>query len=372
MCCLVCPLGGGLGCSRGSALLLYPARRKAPAIIIRDRYSAVGNVRETLMNEQTLGKLEKLDLRQAWESEAGDFTPWLAQEDNLALLGKTLRIELELVAQEQNVGPFRADIVCLDTADRNMVLIENQLERTDHSHLGQLMTYAAGLEAVTVVWIAERFTEEHRAALDWLNRITVDLVNFFGLEVELWRISDSPPAPKFNLVAKPNEWTKLATSPRGPLTETQQLYLEYWTALREHLEAHQSPRPIGRPSTQMWMDFSMGRSDYGLAVVISKQKKCMDVRLIILDPDRLAHFNLLRAQEKEIEQELGPALEWEERPDKTQSQIRRSFENTDPTDRADWPRQHETIQRTLEAFHSVFAPRIENLNATRKQPEAEA
>jgi len=87
------------------------------------------------------------------------------------------------------------------------VLIENQLERTDHTHLGQLLTYASGLEAVTIVWIAERFTEEHRSTLDWLNKITDESFRFFGLEVELWRIGNSPAAPKFNLVSKPNEWS---------------------------------------------------------------------------------------------------------------------------------------------------------------------
>jgi hypothetical protein len=111
-----------------------------------------------------LGRLEKVDLRHAWENEAGSFTPWLAEEDNITLLGDTIGVELEVEAQEQPVGPFSADILCKDTVNSRWVLIENQLERTDHTHLGQLMTYAAGLDAVTIVWIAKKFTEEHRAA----------------------------------------------------------------------------------------------------------------------------------------------------------------------------------------------------------------
>ena len=125
--------------------------------------------------------------------------PWLAREENLALLGETLGLELELEAVEQGVGPFRADIVCRDTVSNSRVLVENQLQGTDHRHLGQIFTYAAGLDAVTVVWIAARFTDEHRAALDWLNEITDQRVNFFGLEIELWRIGGSPLAPKFNV-----------------------------------------------------------------------------------------------------------------------------------------------------------------------------
>lgn len=150
----------------------------------------------------TLGRLERIDLRNAWLSESSSFTPWLAESANMKLLGDAIGIELEVEAQEKDVGPFRADILCKDTATGHWVLIENQLERTDHTHLGQLMTYAAGLDAVTIVWLAQRFTEEHRAALDWLNRVTDERINFFGLEIELWRIGDSPMAPKFNVVSK--------------------------------------------------------------------------------------------------------------------------------------------------------------------------
>lgn len=137
-------------------------------------------------------------------------TPWLAQAENLELLGETLGLELEFEAQERNVGAFRADILCKDTADDSWVLIENQLEKTNHSHLGQLITYAAGLDAVTIVWLARKYTEEHRAALDWLNGNTDRGINFFGLEIEVWRIGDSPPAPKFNVISKPNDWSRQA------------------------------------------------------------------------------------------------------------------------------------------------------------------
>lgn len=112
----------------------------------------------------SLGRLEKVELRDVWKTEAQDFTPWLAKEDNLALLGNTIGLDLELEAVEKNVGAFRADILCKDTATNAWVLVENQVERTDHTHLGQLLTYAAGLNTVTIVWIAKRFTDEHRAA----------------------------------------------------------------------------------------------------------------------------------------------------------------------------------------------------------------
>ena len=155
-----------------------------------------------------LVRLEPVDLRGVWSDEAKNFTPWLA--DNLDVLETTLEIGLELEGVEETVGRFKADIICKDTDDpaARRVLIENQLEQTDHNHLGQLLTYAAGLEAVTIIWIAKKFQEEHRAAIDWLNEITGKGIFFFGLEIELWRIEDSPPAPKFNIVSKPNDWSK--------------------------------------------------------------------------------------------------------------------------------------------------------------------
>ncbi len=158
-----------------------------------------------------LARLERVDLREEWKTEAQDFTPWLAQADNLALLSETLNMELKTMGQEASVGPFRADILCRDTLDDSWVLIENQLERTDHTHLGQLLTYAAGLQTVTIIWVAATFNDEHRAALDWLNEITDERFRFFGLEVELWKIGDSPAAPKFNIVSKPNEWAHSAS-----------------------------------------------------------------------------------------------------------------------------------------------------------------
>ena len=184
------------------------------------------------MGVPVLGRLEKVELRTAWSSESGDFTPWLAMDENLELLGDTIGLDLELEAQEKSVGPFRADILCKETTTGNWVLIENQLERTDHTHLGQLLTYAAGLEAVNIVWVAERFTEEHRATLDWLNEITDDRFNFFGLEVELWRIGGSNMAPKFNVVSKPNDWTKTISGAAAhfqsaELNERKQLWVEY-------------------------------------------------------------------------------------------------------------------------------------------------
>src|SRR4051794_8866144 len=270
------------------------------------------------MAQQILGRLQRVELREIWTREATDFTPWLAREENLAVLAETLGIDLELEAQEKAVGPFRADILCKDIDSNAWVLIENQLECTDHSHLGQLLTYASGLQAVTIIWIAARFTEEHRATLDWLNKITDESFRFFGLEVELWRIGDSPAAPKFNIVSKPNDWSQsVAQAARAiddaQLSETRIMQRAYWTAFDKVLSAARGPISGGRkPQPQSWMGYSVGRSHLGLSAVMVRPKKQVRAELYISSDKSKAFFHLLAAQKDEIERQLEFALDWEE------------------------------------------------------------
>ncbi|MDH4183417.1 MAG: DUF4268 domain-containing protein [Nitrospinota bacterium] len=325
------------------------------------------------MNKSPLGKLEKVDLREFWESEAGDFTPWLAQEQNIALLGETIGLELEVEAQEKNVGPFKADILCRETVNDHWVLIENQLERTDHTHLGQLLTYAAGLNAVTIVWIADRFTDEHRAALDWLNEITDDTFNFFGLEVELWRIGDSPLAPKFNIISKPNDWTRTITTAatrmkNEDLTDTKLLQLEYWQSFRDYLENINSPIRPQKPSPQHWTNISTGRSNFTFNATLNTSAGTIGVELAIVGPDAKPHYYLLERQKEAIEAEMNEKLEWRENPEKKQSYIRLRVDH-DPTDKEKWPEQHKWMKEKLEMFRNVLGPRVKELDASEYQDE---
>lgn len=153
-----------------------------------------------------IATLQRMNLRDVWVDEAISFTPWIAE--NIHLIGDILGTQLEVQDQEKRVGAFRSDIVATDTNTGQIVLIENQLERTDHSHLGQIITYASGLRANTIVWIASEFRDEHRAALDWMNEFSVTGMRFFGLEVEVWCIENSSPAVKFSVVCKPNNWKR--------------------------------------------------------------------------------------------------------------------------------------------------------------------
>ena len=322
----------------------------------------------------SLGRLTKVELRDIWQTEAADFTPWLAQEENLQVLGETVGVDLELEAQEKNVGPFRADILCKETDTGHWVLIENQLERTDHIHLGQLLTYAAGLQAVTIVWVAEQFTDEHRATLDWLNDITDDTFRFFGLEIELWRIGESPAAPKFNIISKPNDWTRsVGQSARRlsdeALTETKALQLAYWTKLRDFLQQRGSSIRSQQPLPQHWTNFGVGRSGFHLASTIHSREHRLGVELSINDTRAKDFYNLLHEFRQEIETELGAALDWKELPDRKASRIALFKQDSDPTNESDWPAQHQWFAETLERFDKAFRQRVKTLNPDDWQPD---
>lgn len=329
------------------------------------------------MTSPPLGRLECVDLREIWTSEAADFTPWLARPENLAILGGTLDIELELEAQERGVGPFRADILCKDIGTDTWVLVENQLERTDHTHLGQLLTYASGLQAVTIVWIAARFTEEHRATLDWLNKITDESFRFFGLEVELWRIGDSLAAPKFNIVSKPNDWSKsVARAARNiddaELSETRITQREYWTAFQGVLNPLDGPIAGNRkPWPRSWISHGIGRSGFNLSAVMLRQKNQIRAELYIAGNHAKAFFASLQGQKEAIEKELGFPLEWEELPERRDCRVSSYLDNVDPEDKADWPRQHEWLAKRLNDMHRVLALRVKELDADAWRPEDE-
>lgn len=263
-----------------------------------------------------LARLESVDARTIWPNEAQDFTPWLAEEENLALLGETLGMEIERSRIEVPVGSFSADIVAVDTADNSKILIENQLAKTDHTHLGQILTYAAGLDALTVVWIATEFTAEHQAALEWLNSITGPDIRFFGLEIEVWKIEESRPAPKFNVVAKPNTWTKAFSIAKTDLTGVPQAQLKFWHGFHAYATEHASKFRPTSPRPQTWMALAIGKTGFGLSAIASSssKEKSPEIRaeFWVSGDDAARRFEAIRRQREQIEHEVGVdnKLEW--------------------------------------------------------------
>lgn len=314
-----------------------------------------------------LGRLQRVELRDVWQHEAYNFTPWLAQPGNLAILSEELGLELELVGQEVAVGPYAADIVCKDTFSGTHVLIENQLERTDHSHLGQILTYAAALEARNVVWIASRFTDEHRAAIDWLNEITNDAWQFFGLEIELWRIGNSDPAPRFNMICRPNDWSRAVRDEAakvGTASPTQSFQLKFWSAFRDYMMFKGLRAP--KPSAQSWQSFRVGRTGFSIEGVIKRNERQMLVRLYIncddLPPKSV--FKYLLARRESIEAEMATALEWNELPGKKGCVIAVVRAEADLDDESAWPQLHAWLETQVARMEKVFRPLIVSLGAS--------
>ncbi len=318
-----------------------------------------------MQNGKELGRMKKIKLREIWKDEAGDFTPWLAEEENLALLGDTIGLELELEGRETSVGDFRADIMARNTADGTVVLIENQLKRTDHVHLGQLMAYTAGLEAATVVWIALRFTDEHMAALDWLNENTDDQFSFFGLEVELWRIGNSIPAPKFNIVSKPNDWSREArVGAQKELSETDKFRLNYWKHFRKYMEDQNTKLKLPKPNKLHYMTFSIGRSDFKLVTVIRFQNpKRIQCQFEAWRDYSGPMFRYLEENKLEIEKEFGASLDFK-KTKKGGGMSLSVFLHTDPQNKneAEREKQFKWFEDNLMKFDRIFRPLVKDFN----------
>lgn len=310
-----------------------------------------------------LGTIKKMDLRDVWSSEASDFTPWLAKEENISLLGDAIGLELEVESQEKNVGPFRADILARDLTSNHYVLIENQLEQTNHNHLGQIMTYAAGLDAFSIIWIAKSFTEEHRAALDWLNRITEENINFFGIEIEVIQIGDSLPAPQFKVVAKPNDWSKSVRSSAstGELTDTKLKQQQYWTEFKEYVEKNGSPFKVQKPSPQHWTNIALGRSNFYLSLTVNSQSHIICINLEIGGAHAKEHFDKLRdLYEEDSKEHISADIEWLRLDDRKSCMVKlsKSFNFTDESSRDE---QYAWFVEYVKKYIHYFRPKVKSI-----------
>ncbi len=311
-----------------------------------------------------LGKLERIPLRKAWAHEAGEFTPWLAHADNLTLLAESLGLsELELVGTEHPVGDFKVDILCTD--DGGKVIIENQLEKTNHTHLGQILTYAAGVGARKVIWLAEAFRTEHVAALEFLNQHTTDELDFFAVEIELWRIGDSPMAPSFNVVVKPNDWAKTGqqnAKAAATTTPTKQRQLKFWTGWQTWLQAKGSTLRTQKPLPQHWTNIALGRSGIHLAATVNSRESRLGMEVYIGHENSKAMFKQLKAHQADIDKALGNKLEWLELPDGHACRILQVRADSPLEDESEWPAYFAWLEQAALRMSEVFRPLAKELN----------
>lgn len=263
------------------------------------------------MTPISLGRIEKVDdLRTIWPHEASDFTRWLAQSQNLSLLSQAIGSEIILEERESSVGSFNVDIFAIEENTGRKIIIENQLEETDHDHLGKIITYASGKDAQVIIWIVKQARDEHKQAIEWLNQHTDQDIGFFLLEIQLWKIDDSLPAPRFNVVERPNDWAKTMKTVEG-LSTTKKLQMEFWQAFNEYAFTQGSFKTAfsqRKPQPQSWYNLSVGSSVYLINLTVNTQKKWVGAGIYIKNDK--AVFERFKAHKDEMEATLGTELTW--------------------------------------------------------------
>ena len=313
-----------------------------------------------------LSKIKEIPPRTYWHNEATDFTPWLAEEDNLAQLSEVIYLDLELVSREERMDGGRADLLCKDTVTGNSVIIENQLEKTDPDHLGRILSYAAALKANTIIWIATEFDEQYRATIDWLNSVTDEEFNFFGIEIHLLQIGDSDYAPQFKVVAKPNDWQKQvkASSKHDAeeLTETKKSQLEYWQAFAEYMAKHPSHHfKTQSPLPQHWMNIAIGRSGFYISLNVNSRENKNMIQLWINSTDPKGTFDSMAKDHKNNSQTaISPDIDWQRLDNRKQCVISLSHPFTF-TDKSTQDEQFKWFRDVTESFVKFFKPIVKNL-----------
>lgn len=268
-----------------------------------------------------LGKLKEVNIRDVWKHEQYGFSAWLAKEDNLKELGDVLGLSLTDVETEKFVGNFRCDILCKDAATDKIVLIENQLELTNHDHLGKIITYASGLNASVIVWIVKAATDQHASAIEWLNSHTDNTVDFFLIEVHAYKIGDSNPAPMFKVIEQPNNFAKttqqVAKISKENSTEAKRL--EFWNMFNELLETRKKPFPTRKATTNHWYNIAIGSSSCHISIDLINRENKIKVCLWIKNDKEL--FDALYDKKSEIEDQLPFSLKWDRKENSNASSI---------------------------------------------------
>lgn len=258
-----------------------------------------------------IGKLKEVDIRNLWKHEQYDFSEWLSQSENIKLLDDVLGLTLTDITKEAYVGSYRCDIFAKDESSGIKVIIENQLEASNHDHLGKIITYASGLDAEVIVWIVKQAKEEHRSAIEWLNNNTNSNINFFLIELHAYTIENSIPAPFFEVIEKPNEFIKNSkiNGEQDNLNKSQSERLEFWNRFNEILIDRGKPFNVRKATTDHWYDVALGTSEAHVSINLVNKESVVCIDLYINDNKEL--FDSLYSKKDIIENDLGFKLIWD-------------------------------------------------------------
>jgi hypothetical protein len=312
-----------------------------------------------------LGKLEKVDVRKVWEHEARDFSAWLVKPENLELLSEQIGIDIEPTGTEIGMGRFRIDILAEEPRTGHKIIIENQLEATNHDHLGKVITYAAGLDAKYLIWIVKDVLPEHLKAIEWLNEHLDEEIRCFLIKIEVWQIGDSKPAPRFEIVSVKNDWaaTLKISSVSGEFSSTKLRQKEYWEALCSYIRKKDQSIKLHTPAPQHWLNFSMGNSISHIALTLNTQKKRLGCELYISNDKTL--FTYLNDNAEAIGASLGEEFSWFE--GKVASGLGMYKSVTEVFDEAKQDDYFEWMYQKVILYKKVFGPYILKYREESKQ-----
>ncbi len=257
-----------------------------------------------------IGKLKEVDIRELWKHEQYDFSEWLSKKENIENLNEILGLTLVDISKETYVGTYRCDLFAKDETTGIKIIIENQLEISNHDHLGKIITYASGLDAKVVVWIVKEAREEHRSAIEWLNNNTNSNVNFFLIEIHAYKIGNSDPAPMFQVVEQPNDFIKnnKSTNRDESMNKSQFQRIEFWNQFNNVLMEKGKPFNIRKATTEHWYNVAIGTSDAYIKITLVNKYSLIGIELYIADNKEL--FDKLYIRKDKIEEELGFQLDW--------------------------------------------------------------
>lgn len=306
------------------------------------------------MSTVKIGKLTEVDVRDLWKHEQYDFSNWLAKEENIKLLDDEIGLTLMDINKEVYIGSYRCDLVAKDETTGQIVIIENQLEATNHDHLGKIITYAAGLDAKTIIWIVKEAREEHKAAIEWLNNNSSEEIGFFLIELHAYKINDSLPAPMFKVVEKPNNFTKTSKQNYSDkeLNQSQNERLMFWEEFNTVIVAKGKPFSVRKPTTDHWYDVAIGTSEAHLAINLVNKENKIVLELYILDNKNL--FDHIYEDKEKIEDTLQMSFSWERLDGKKASRIKHDVLGLDFSDHSNYPQlMDECIEKILK-MRDVF------------------
>ena len=257
-----------------------------------------------------IGKLEEVDIRELWKHEQYDFSEWLSKKENIENLNDILGLTLVDISKETYVGSYRCDLFAKDETTGIKVIIENQLEMSNHDHLGKIITYASGLDAKVVVWIVKEAREEHRSAIEWLNNNTNSNINFFLIEIHAYKIGNSDNAPMFQVIEQPNDFIKnnKSINSNDTMNKSQSQRLEFWNQFNNVLVERGKPFNVRKATTDHWYNVAIGTSDAHIDITLVNKDSVIGVELYITDNKEL--FDKLYQSKDEIEDDLGFKLDW--------------------------------------------------------------